>query len=367
MLVVITDVSLRVQRERALIAERETIAIFRRMVSDRGVFEEFFEEASALVAAIDAPNGADRAGLQLSLHTLKGSAAVYGLDAVAELCHTMENELDGTLGSLSEESKRQLAAAWARIGRIRAEFAADPGITLPREEHRALLHALEARGHMDLAARLAAWQNEPATRRLDLIGRQIKVLAQRLGKGDVQIRVEPTELRLPPRVWAPFWNVLSHIVRNTVDHGLESPRRRVEANKPERPTVTLSMQRAEREIVWSIADDGRGIDWDTIAKRGRSLGLPVDTPRDLEAALFAPGVSSKDEVTAMSGRGVGLSAVLEVVSTLGGRIEVVSETGKGTRFTVHLPLSMLSEDRGHPRDPSPSGRSGTHKSLGVPA
>jgi len=65
---------------------------------------------------------------------------------------------------------------------------------------------------------------------------------------------------------------------------------------------------------------------------------------------------------------VGLSAVLEVVSTLGGRIEVWSELGKGTKFAVHLPLSMLSEERGgHPRDPSPSGRSGTHKSLGVPA
>ena len=368
MLVVITDVSLRVQRERALIAERETIAIFRRMVSDRGVFDEFFEEASALVAAIDAPNGADRAGLQLSLHTLKGSAAVYGLDGVAEICHTMENELDGTSGAVSDDSKRQLVAAWTRIGRIRAEFAADPGITLPREEHRALLHALEARGHTDLAARLAAWQNEPATRRLELIGRQIKVLAQRLGKGDVQIRVEPTDLRLPPRVWAPFWNVLSHVVRNTVDHGLESPRRRVEANKPERATVTLSMQRAEREIVWSISDDGRGIDWATIAKRGRSLGLPVETARELEAALFAPGVSSKDEVTSMSGRGVGLSAVLEAVSSLGGRIEVWSELGKGTKFTMHLPLSMLSDERGgHPRDPSPSGRSGTHKSLGVPA
>jgi signal transduction histidine kinase len=367
MLVVITDVTLRVERERALVAERETMSIFRRMVSDRGVFEEFYEEASALVASIVTPGASDPAGLQLALHTLKGSAAVYGLESIAELCHGLENELDRMSGALSDESKRQLAAAWDGITAVRAEFAADAGVTLPREEHRALIQTLSTRGLGELAARLAHWQYEPAMRRLELIGRQIQLLAQRLGKGKVQIRVEPTELRLPPKTWAPFWNVCSHLVRNTVDHGLDTPRRRAALGKPELPTVTLSMQNVDAEVVWTIKDDGLGIDWKAIAQRARSLGLPAETPRDLEAALFARGVSSKDEVTATSGRGVGLSAVLHVVSTLGGRIDVSSEPGKGTKFVVHLPASMLVDERAQSRDPGPSGRSGAHKRVGVPA
>jgi two-component system, chemotaxis family, sensor kinase CheA len=367
MLVVITDVTVRVERERALAAERETMSIFRRMVSDRGVFEEFFEEASALVSTIISARAGDRSALQLGLHTLKGSAAVYGIESIAELCHAMENELDGMAGVLSDASKAKLADSWARIARIRAEFAVDSGITLPRDEHRALLHALESRGQTDLATRLAAWQNEPAARRLELIGRQIRLLAQRLGKGQVQVRVEPTELRLPPRLWAPLWNVLSHMVRNTVDHGLESPRRRIELGKSEQPTVVLALQRADGELVWSIQDDGRGIDWATIAKRGRSRGLPIETPRDLQAALFTAGVSSKDEVTATSGRGLGLSAVHEVVSSLGGRIEVWSEPNKGTKFVIHLPLSMLAEERGQAREPSASGSPGTRSTASVPA
>jgi two-component system chemotaxis sensor kinase CheA len=358
MVVVITDVTARVERERALVTERETVSIFKRVLLDRGALEEFFEEASVLVNAIKASDGSDRAALQRDVHTLKGSAAVYGIESVADLCHIIESELEDVGSVVTGERKQQLESAWASAVSIRNEFMVDPGITVRREDHREMVLALEARGLADLAERLGTWQYEPASRRLELIGRQIQLLAERLGKGDVQIHVEPTELRLPARVWAPFWNALSHIVRNTVDHALESPKRRRELGKCEHPTVTLSLAREDRELVWSIRDDGPGIDWDAIASRARSLGLPVDTPRDLEAALFAQGLSSKAEVTTMSGRGVGLSAVREVVRGLGGRIEVRSELGNGTTFAIHLPVSMLSERQPEARDLTPTGRPG---------
>ena len=345
MVVVISDVTARLERERAQVMERETMSIFKRILSDRIVFEEFFEEASLLVSAICNSDGSDRPGLQRAVHTLKGSAAVYGLEDVADLCHRIESELEGARESVvSEDRKRQLEAAWARVARIRAEFSADPGITVGREEHRALCRALEARGLADLAGWLASWKFEPAARRLELIAREIKLLSQRLGKGDVDVVVEPTDLRLPAKVWAPFWTVSSHMVRNAVDHGLEIPARRAELGKPERATVTLSLSRSEGELVWTLRDDGRGIDWNAIAERARARGLPAASRADLEAALFAVGVSSRQVVTSTSGRGVGLSAVREVVNALGGRIEVWSEVGRGAAFSVHLPASMLSEE-----------------------
>jgi HAMP domain-containing protein/HPt (histidine-containing phosphotransfer) domain-containing protein len=363
LLVVITDVSARIERERALVVERETMSIFKRIVADRGVFEEFFDEATVLVTGIQSSDGSDRAGLQRSVHTLKGNAAVYELESIAALCHTIESELQSSGGVVSDERKRELDTLWARVAGIRAEFSTDSGITVRRDEHRALLLALDARGPADLAAWLASWQFEPASRRLTLMGGQIKALAGRLGRGDVNVRVEPTVLRLPSKRWAPLWAASSHLVRNTVDHGLEAPERRAALGKPVPATVTLSLTRAEHELILVLQDDGRGIDWVAIANRGRSLGLPVDTPEELEAALFAQGVSSRHEVTATSGRGVGLNAVREVVNALGGRIEVQSELGKGARFAIHLPDSMLSEERSHAHDGTPSA----HPSLGAQA
>lgn len=361
MIVVISDVTARVERERALVSERETMSVFKRIMSDRAVFEEFFEEASALVAAIIGSDGSDREGLQRSVHTLKGNAAVYGLEGIAEVCHAIESELEGTGGIVVEDRKRQLETSWARVGRIHAEFSSDPGITVRRDEHRALQLALESRGLSDLAVWLGSWQFEPAARRLELIGRQIKLLARRLGKGDVQIVVEPTDLRLPPKLWAPFWAVASHLVRNTVDHGLEVPARRIALRKPEQATVTLALTRGERDVVFTIRDDGRGIDWPAIAKRAQSLGLPSETPQQLEAALFGIGVSSAAEVSETSGRGVGLNAVREVVSSLGGRIELSSEAGRGTTFSIHLPTSMLGDEAGVRR-----GRASTPKARAIP-
>lgn len=344
MLVVITDVTARVERERTLAAERETMSIFKRILSDRGVFEEFFDEASELVSAIRASDGSDPAGLQRAVHTLKGSASVYGLESIADLCHAVESELEAAGGVVADERKRQLEVAWGRVRRIRSEFSTDPGITVGREEHRALLLALEQRGQSDLASWLGSWRYEPASHRLELMGREIKLLAKRLGKGDVEVIIHPTPLRLPSKRWAPLWAASSHLIRNTADHGLEIPALRLARGKPERATVTLALARSDGELRFTLQDDGRGIDWSAIARRARSLGVPGQTRRDLERALFAPNVSSREEVTMMSGRGVGLNAVYEVVKSLGGRIEVASEPDRGTTFTIHLPLAMLADD-----------------------
>lgn len=99
LLVVITDVSARIERERSLVLERETMCVFQHILSDRGAFDDFFDEATALVASIQSSNGADAAGLARVIHTLKGNSAIYGLESLADFCHALETELEGAARS----------------------------------------------------------------------------------------------------------------------------------------------------------------------------------------------------------------------------------------------------------------------------
>src|SRR6185436_3219433 len=152
---------------------------------------------------------------------------VYGIDSVARLCHELESDLEAGGDEITAERKLGLAAAWSHISHVRAQFSLDGGIAVERDEYRSLLDELRARiGYDPLTTRLASWQFEPASKRLSLIGDQIRQLAERLQKGDVQIHLEPTKLRLPAKKWAAFWAVFVHVLRNAVDHGIETQEER---------------------------------------------------------------------------------------------------------------------------------------------
>jgi two-component system chemotaxis sensor kinase CheA len=189
-----------------------------------------------------------------------------------------------------------------------------------------------------------SWRFEPAEKRLALLCEHVERLALRIGKHNVDVRAEPTRLRLPQKRWAPFWSAFSHMIRNCVDHGVDSPEERASLGKSERSTISLAITRTEHHVVVSIGDDGRGIDWPAIARRAKSLNLPHGTQRELEEALFADGVSSRTEVTETSGRGVGLSAVRAFVDQLGGRIEILTKRGAGTTFRFVLPATTLESE-----------------------
>lgn len=350
LLVVITDVTARVERERAEIAQRDTMGIFRRLMADRAAFEDFFREGNALVESITKSGDEALTLLQRDLHTLKGNCAIYGIESIANYCHELEGQLEEGADRLTSESKQALASLWANIAQVRSQFTSEGSLILEPEEYRAFVEEVRTRATYDvLSARLASWRLEPAAKRLGLVAEQIKLLGARLGKPDIQVRLEPTTLRLPPSKWSSFWAAFAHVLRNAVDHGLETPEERAQAGKSSPPTITLSLLLQSREVVVSLADDGRGIDWSAIAARARSLGLPHETHADLEAALFAQGVSSRSEVTAISGRGVGLSALRQAVEELDGRITVQSERGAGSVFRFHLPATMLVDDAGQYR------------------
>jgi two-component system chemotaxis sensor kinase CheA len=191
--------------------------------------------------------------------------------------------------------------------------------------------------------------------------RVVRDLAARLGK-QVELRLDGAETELDRTVVDALGDPLVHLVRNALDHGLETPAERVAAGKPPTGVLELSARHAGGHVIVSVRDDGRGIDPVLVAHTAVARGLlDVDAAEALDAAgaaelLFAPGFSTAPETTELSGRGVGMDAVREGVRALGGEVALVSEfrppvtasgdlratSQQGTIASLRLPLTLAS-------------------------
>lgn len=176
--------------------------------------------------------------------------------------------------------------------------------------------------------------------------RMLRDLAGKLGKKvDFVTQGEATELDkgLVEKITDP----LTHLVRNSCDHGVETPEDRVRAGKPETGTITLSAAHQGGSIVIEVRDDGRGLSREKILQKARERGLDVsDQMSDSEVwqLIFAPGFSTADVVTDVSGRGVGMDVVKKNIAALNGTVELDSVEGQGTRVSVRLPLTLAIMD-----------------------
>jgi signal transduction histidine kinase len=345
LLVVISDVTARLRQEAAEAEQRELSAVVDRILSDRAGFLEFFEETGEMVrrVASEAPPPLEE---QLrDIHTIKGNSGIYGLSSVAARCHAMETNALESGGRPLAEDLEGLSAAWgaleARLGGLLEQGAGT--LEVCQWDLGALEEAIAAREpHEALAERVRAWRYEPTARRLERVAEQARALAERLGKGPITTAVEDNGLRLNPASWSGFWSSFIHVVRNSVDHGLEGPGEREEAGKDGPGALALRTAVEGGRFVVSIRDNGRGIAWEKIRAKAVGAGLPARTQADLVDALFADGVSSRDEVSETSGRGVGMGAVKAAVLAMGGQIEVESVPGEGTVFRFSVPAEQMT-------------------------
>lgn len=137
---------------------------------------------------------------------------------------------------------------------------------------------------------------------------------------------------------------LTHMIRNSVDHGLEDGATRVAAGKSETGTITLSAVHRSGRVIIEVSDDGGGINREKVRQIAEAKGLvPAGatlSPAEIDNLLFMPGFSSKEEVSALSGRGVGLDVVRREIQALGGRVTIQSTAGEGTTFSIALPLTL---------------------------
>jgi len=174
--------------------------------------------------------------------------------------------------------------------------------------------------------------------------RTISEAARDTGK-KVQLKLDLGEIEIDRHVLDALREPLMHLMRNSVDHGIESPEERQALAKPERGEVTVAATMAGANVVLTIKDDGRGIDEARVRAKAKELGLAVGTEGafDLESALFSAGFSTARQVTNLSGRGVGLDVVRDAVSKLGGQVSLAPpERGRGACFVISVPASVVS-------------------------
>lgn len=163
----------------------------------------------------------------------------------------------------------------------------------------------------------------------------------------VRLQVNGQRTELDKFVVEQLKEPLLHLVRNAVSHGIEEESERVRHGKPPEATLSLTAKAVGETVIIEIADDGRGIDREMVLKRAREMGLETDDDlddSDLLEMICLPGFSTRDEADRAAGRGVGMAVVYNKLRELGGNLALQSEPGKGTRFTLRLPITLLITD-----------------------
>jgi two-component system, chemotaxis family, sensor kinase CheA len=335
-LLVTRDVTADLRTRQVEAEQRERARIIERVLRDRPGFVEFFEEARAILSRIGAVEDSDSKAALRDLHTLKGMAAVFDVESIAGLVHSLERAITEHDVAGAREAKLRLLAGWDAFLAFVRPLLGDGGarlVEVPEVDLVGLIAAVRAHEqHTALLQGLVRLTHEPVERRFARMAEQVRRLARRLRKAEPAIVVDAGGVRLPPERFRTFWASLTHVIRNLVDHGLEDEAARLQAGKTPQNRVELRARRSDTEVWIEVIDDGRGIDWQRLKERAAAKGLAAETPADLTAALFADGVSTSAAVTEVSGRGVGLSAVRQACEEIDGTIAVQSERGQGTRF-----------------------------------
>ena len=175
--------------------------------------------------------------------------------------------------------------------------------------------------------------------------RMVRDLSAELGK-QVRLQADGGDVELDREMIEMIRDPLTHIVRNSIDHGIEAPEERAAAGKPTTGVLKVSARQAGNQILIEVADDGRGIDGEALARKARAAGLVSAeqaeklTPAQKTALVFAPGLSTAGEVTAISGRGVGMDVVRANIERIGGVVDIDSKAAQGVRLCIRVPLTL---------------------------
>jgi len=336
----IRDVTVEVANREAELERREMMGTLHHLLRDRSLFFAFIDTTTVELERL-VEVAASEDALRHALHTLKGNTALMGFVRLPQALHDVETRLEQ-----GEEPQAawfdELLDIWHKSLTPFAQLRDGDIEEYVRVRITELEQVLDdddlSLDELRLAMR--RWQWPEASVVLSGLGSSAERIARSQGKS-VKLRVDGGGTRIPPEYDAVFREAV-HLVRNAVDHGIELPHERRAQDKEAEGRITLTAVETDAGTLLSVVDDGRGVDWGAIAAKAKAMGLPYDNQADLDAAFFADQLSTRDNVTTLSGRGVGTSAIALAVAAAGGRITVKSALHKGTTVEVYLPRPEAS-------------------------
>jgi len=205
--------------------------------------------------------------------------------------------------------------------------------------------AFQSRVLNDLQRSVMKIRMVPVEQLLRRFPRMVRDVSKRCGK-DVDLVLRGQDTDLDKSLLDAIAEPLTHLVRNAISHGIESPEERVSAGKPPRGIIHIASYHQGNQVILEITDDGRGIDSQKIKAKAVATNIVTEEEADrlgeseILALVFKPGFSTADEITEISGRGVGMDVVQNVLHRLKGSVEMETRTGKGTTFRLKLPLTL---------------------------
>lgn len=330
---------------------------------DLEIIEEFIEESLDSLAVCDGPLDALAQhpeevdpvhAIFRPMHSIKGNSAFLGLFRLREVAHEIE-------GLLSAIRNRELFPGPTQIKLVRLgiQFVVVLLKTI-RSQHQeivdeaAMAQLIEAvRNRNQLPEDLIPVEDNadtetssrtPASAETVLFNRALLIVretSRQTGKL-VNLVMTGEDLKVPRAIATGLETPLMHVLRNAVDHGIESPDERQAAGKPPEGRITLKAEMKDQQLCVMITDNGRGLNLKAIHEKAIAAGIvTVDqslSPQAVAELVFHPGLSTAEKVTDVSGRGVGMDAVKAAVETLGGTVRIVTKPGQGTALRLDVPL-----------------------------
>ena len=341
-LVLVRDITAELEAKRAEREMRELHTLVGNLLKDRQGFDQTLEECAALVSEI--AQSVSHAVAKRNLHTLKGNCAIVGFQSVADYAHELESMLVDESRQPTKSEITELDRNWqSSLMKIRSYLHSgrETQIEISTSEYAEVKEMLHHRAsYEEIEQMFDRWKYEPTLTHLSRLGDQSRQVARRLGK-EIEICIHDNQLRVPEEGLRRFWSSMIHIIRNAVDHGIETPEQRQRLGKPPVAKLELMTRQVDGYIEIGVSDDGRGIDWQQVRKIAKERGLPHATAPELTEVLFCDGVSTREVATDISGRGVGLSAVRSECEKAGGTVVLESQPGIGTRFIFRFPIREL--------------------------
>lgn len=360
--------------------EREYVQMVIKILSDKSLFMKFvsdsFEEISKLKEIVRGKlSSKDKKSILFrKAHTLKGTSATFHLDEIAETCHEMEDIIASLYGQyvdtdlpLAPEIEENLVS---KIEEVENEFneilknnqevlkleswedhepKVEINFSTVRDHYRMLL---EQRSHTQLTTNFFnLFYSRPIKRLLNHYNDVIQQVARARKKIIAPVKVFHNDIRIVEENYFELFESLIHIFRNIVDHGIESPEDRKRTGKTQEGNVKIEVTETTEDhtkfLEILISDDGKGIDPNSVKEKIRELGrwdeIATKSNEEIIQHIFDGGVTTKEEVTEISGRGVGMDVVKDEVEKLNGTVWVESQMGVGTSFKIRFPRNDLDD------------------------